>query len=67
MPLPHRIARFPLRVVHRVVGGERYQDVILPYWPTLLRIQDVALAGRFRRRGATTDPASVSDDDGDGL
>jgi Methyltransferase domain. len=57
MPLSHRIARSPLHLVHRMVGGERYQDVILPYWRALLRIQDVALAGRFRRRSPTKDPA----------
>lgn len=49
MSLPHRVARIPLRVAQRFVDGDRYQDVIRPYWRTLLRIQDVALGGRFRR------------------
>lgn len=54
MPLSHRIARLPLRVASRMVDGERYQDLILPYWRALLRIQDVALSGRFRRPGSSS-------------
>jgi len=56
MSAPHRIARIPLRAVNRLVDGERYQDVILPYWRTLLWIQDIALAGKFRRQGAKRGP-----------
>jgi SAM-dependent methyltransferase len=64
LPIPHRIARFPLRVVSRMVDGERYQDVILPYWRFLVRTQDVVLSGRFRRFGATADAAQVQHERG---
>jgi len=57
MPLSHRVARSPVHLVHHMIGGERYQDIILHYWRALLRIQDVALAGRFRRWSPTKDPA----------
>jgi SAM-dependent methyltransferase len=40
MSLPHRALRFPLRGVRRVVTDEgRYQDVILPYWQGMLKVQ----------------------------
>lgn len=46
MPLPHRIVRWPLRVVGRAVGyGDRYQKVVLPYWMTMFRLS----GGRGRR------------------
>ena len=33
MPFPHRAVRWPLRIAGRVVGtGDRYQNLILPYW-----------------------------------
>jgi SAM-dependent methyltransferase len=62
LPMSHRIARLPLRVVHRLVRGEHYQDVILPYWRMLLAMQDVALAGKFRRPGVGIGDAPMRKD-----
>ena len=40
MSLPHRVLRLPLRGAKRVVADDaRYQDVILPYWQGLLKVQ----------------------------
>jgi len=40
MSLPHRAIRLPLRGARRVVSDDaRYQDVILPYWQSLLKMQ----------------------------
>ncbi len=49
MSVPHRAVRAPLRVAMKVVPEKRYQDVVLPYWKSLLRLQDRAASGRFRR------------------
>lgn len=49
MPLPHRIARLPLRAALRLTSPARYQSVVLPYWRTLIKVQDRAAGGRFRR------------------
>jgi SAM-dependent methyltransferase len=51
MSLPHRAARMPLRVMVRVLPERRFQDWALPYWRTLLMIQDRLGGGRFRRAG----------------
>lgn len=49
MPLPHRLLRVPLRAVRRLVTDDgRYQDVILPYWQGLLKVQK-RLGGRGGR------------------
>jgi SAM-dependent methyltransferase len=38
MSLPHRAARLPLRALARTrLSESRYQDVVTPYWQTLLR------------------------------
>ena len=40
MSLPHRALRLPLRVVQRFVEEDaRYQDLILPYWQGMLKVQ----------------------------
>jgi SAM-dependent methyltransferase len=52
MSVPHRAVRLPLRAAMNVLPDERYQGVILPYWRTLLRVQDWVAAGRFRRTPA---------------
>lgn len=40
MSLPHRVLRLPLRGAKRVVSDDaRYQDVILPYWQGMLKLQ----------------------------
>ena len=40
MSLPHRALRLPLRGIKRVVPDDaRYQDIALPYWQTLLKVQ----------------------------
>lgn len=49
MSLPHRLVRLPLRLAVRLFDEYRYQSVILPYWRGLLRLQDLAAGGRFRR------------------
>ena len=56
MALPHRIARLPLRLVGRVLPDERYQDVVLPYWMGLIRLQDRVAGGRFRRSPSADRP-----------
>lgn len=39
MPLPHKVARLPLRALARTrVKEDRYQDLVLPYWQLLLRV-----------------------------
>jgi SAM-dependent methyltransferase len=45
MPLSHRLARMPLRVVGGIVGhGERYQRLIRPYWSAMFRLSQAASA-----------------------
>lgn len=56
MSLPHRAARLPLRIASRMLPSERYQDLITPYWTSLLRLQDRAAGGRFRRTPSAGDP-----------
>jgi len=55
MTLPHRAARVPLRIASKVLPPERYQDVVTPYWKSLLRLQDRAADGRFRRTPSARD------------
>jgi len=51
MSLPHRVLRLPLRGAKRVVADDaRYQDVILPYWQGLLKVQQ-----RLGGMGSRTD------------
>lgn len=51
MSLPHRLLRLPLRGAKRVVpDDERYQDVILPYWQGMLKVQK-RLGGMGSRTG----------------
>jgi SAM-dependent methyltransferase len=39
MPVPHRIARMPLRALARTrISEDRYQGLVLPYWNVLLRV-----------------------------
>jgi len=49
MSWPHRVARLPLRAMVRALPENRFQSWALPYWRTLLRMQDRLAAGRFRR------------------
>ena len=49
MPFPHRVARYPLRVASRWIPAQRYQDLVLPYWMGLIRVQDRMAGGKFRR------------------
>ena len=49
MSVPHRVARLPLRLAAAVVPKSHYQSVILPYWMSLVRIQDRVASGRYRR------------------
>ncbi len=40
MPFPHRLLRLPLRGAQRIVSDDRrYQNVILPYWRGLQKMQ----------------------------
>jgi SAM-dependent methyltransferase len=46
MSLPYRLVRLPLRLAGRLVGyGDRYQQLVVPYWMTMFR-----LAGKRDRR-----------------
>lgn len=49
METPHRIVRLPLRALASVIPEPRYQSIAVPYWRTLVRLQDNLAGRRFRR------------------
>lgn len=49
MPFPHKIVRAPLAALSRALPEARYQPIILPYWSTLIKLQDGMASGRYRR------------------
>lgn len=49
MSLPHRVVRIPMKLLSKVLDETRYQNVVLPYWRTLMKLQDRLFGGRFRR------------------
>lgn len=51
MGIGHRALRLPLRVARQTVSEENYQRVVLPYWLSLLRVDD--LLSRLRTGGRT--------------
>ena len=51
MPLPHKLIRLPLRLLASRLDQERYQTVILPYWRSLLTLNDKLAGSRFLRSG----------------
>lgn len=38
MPLQHKAVRAPLRVLSRIIPEPQYQNIVVPYWNTLLRL-----------------------------
>jgi len=38
MPMPHKLARLPLRSLSRMLPDERYQSAIRPYWSLVERV-----------------------------
>lgn len=52
MPTAHRLARMPLRVMHRILPARSYQSFAVPYWRTLSRLQERVAAGMFDRENA---------------
>lgn len=38
MPLRHKAVRVPLRVLSRIVPEPHYQNIVVPYWNTLLKL-----------------------------
>ena len=38
MPMPHKVARLPLRSLSRMLPDERYQSAIRPYWSLVERL-----------------------------